>query len=122
MDRLAARVQHARDGILREPVDLQIRMQRAQLARDGDVAQRVPEADRARDEQRALGPSQGAPPRGTGRRAEKVAHGQVEADRMTRLRAMAGGLERFGGNWVSNSYSMLTRSPRLIFPPRTTPA
>jgi hypothetical protein len=40
--------------MLREPVDLEIRMQRAQLVGDRDVAPGVSEPDRRRDVERAL--------------------------------------------------------------------
>ena len=46
MDALAAGFQQARHGVLRQPVDLEIRMQLAQLAGDGDVAPPMAEADR----------------------------------------------------------------------------
>ena len=42
------------DRVLRQPVDLQVGMQRAQLLGDRDVAAGVAEADRRGDEQRAL--------------------------------------------------------------------
>ena len=56
------RLEHARDRVLREPVDLEVGVQRAQLARDRDVAPGVAEADRRGDVQRALaaGGSRGA--------------------------------------------------------------
>ena len=43
---LAARFEHACDGILGEPVDFKLRHERAQFARDRDVSPRVPEPDR----------------------------------------------------------------------------
>ena len=46
MDALAAGRQQARHRVLRQPVDLEVGMELAQLARDGDVAPPVPEADR----------------------------------------------------------------------------
>ncbi len=46
MDVLALGLQHARDRILREPVDLEIGMQAAKLAGDRHVAAHVPEPDR----------------------------------------------------------------------------
>jgi hypothetical protein len=54
MHALALCLQRAGDGILREPVDFEARNHLAQLARDRDVAPRVPEADRGGDEQRPL--------------------------------------------------------------------
>ena len=46
VDSFAGIRQHSRDGMLREPVDLQVGVERAQLLRDRDVASRVAEADR----------------------------------------------------------------------------
>ena len=54
VDALALGLQHARDRVLRQPVDLEVGVQRAQLLRDRDVAPRVAEADGGGDEQRAL--------------------------------------------------------------------
>ena len=54
MDVLAARFQQARHRILRQPVDLHIRMQLAQLPRDSDVAAPVPEPDRRREIEHSL--------------------------------------------------------------------
>ena len=58
------RLEHARDRVLREPVDLEVGVQRAQLARDRDVAPGVAEADRRGDVQRA--PAAGATARRQG--------------------------------------------------------
>ena len=55
MDALAAGLEQARHRVLRQPVDLQVGMQLAQLARDGDVAAPVPEADRRGEIERLLG-------------------------------------------------------------------
>jgi hypothetical protein len=44
MDSLPLRLEHGRYGVLREPVDLEVRMQLAELLRDGHVALRMPEA------------------------------------------------------------------------------
>src|SRR5262249_40226329 len=49
MNALTALLEHRGDGMLREPVDLEVRTQRAELVGDRDVALRVPEADRRRD-------------------------------------------------------------------------
>ena len=46
MDALAAGRQQARHRVLRQPVDLEVGMELAQLARDGDIAAPVAEADR----------------------------------------------------------------------------
>ena len=54
MDPLAPLLQHCRDGALREPVDLQLGVELAQLVGDGSVALGVTEADRRGDVERAL--------------------------------------------------------------------
>ena len=54
MHPLAAGLQQPRDRILRQPVHLQVRMQLAQFARDGDVAAAMAEADRRRKIEGAL--------------------------------------------------------------------
>ena len=54
VDPLAARLEHRGDRVLREPVDLEVGMQLAQLVGDRDVALRVAEADRRGDVERAL--------------------------------------------------------------------
>ena len=54
MDALAARLEHGRDRMLREPVDLEVGVQLAQLVGDRRVALRVAEADRRGDVERAL--------------------------------------------------------------------
>src|ERR1700722_10960542 len=46
MDALATLLEQAGPGVLRQPVDMQARMQPAQFAGDGNVAAAVPEADR----------------------------------------------------------------------------
>jgi hypothetical protein len=46
MDPLATRLQDGGHGMLREPVDLEVGVQCAQLVGDRDVAARVPETDR----------------------------------------------------------------------------
>ena len=53
MDALALRFQHARDRVLGEPVDLEVGVQRPQLAGDRDVAAGMAETDRRADVQRA---------------------------------------------------------------------
>src|SRR5712664_1551174 len=55
MDSLAAGFQQSCHGILRQPVDLQVRVQLAQLARDGDVAAPVPEPERGGEIEYSLG-------------------------------------------------------------------
>ncbi len=55
MDALAVGLEQARHRVLRQPVDLQVGMQLAQFARDGDVAAAVPEADGGGEIERLLG-------------------------------------------------------------------
>ena len=81
MDPLAPLLQHRRDGTLREPVDLQIRVELAKLVGDGHVALRMPETDRRRDVERALTPR--LPPHPPARwrwRLDEVAQEQVDLD------------------------------------------
>ena len=56
VDPLAAGLENRRDWMLRQPVDLEIGVQRAQLVGDRDVASRVTEADRRGEVQRAPRP------------------------------------------------------------------
>ena len=86
VDALALGLEHPGDGVLGEPVDLQVGVQRAQLAGDRHVALGVPEPDRRGDEQRA-GAAVGAEDGGVARRARpsegvlgEVAQRQVDLD------------------------------------------
>ena len=54
MHRFSGIRQHSRDGMLRQPVDLQVGVEPAQFLRDRDIPPRVPESDRGREEQRTL--------------------------------------------------------------------
>ena len=56
VDALPLPAQNARDGVLREPVDLEVGVQAAQLARDRHVALGVAEPDRRGDVQRSRAP------------------------------------------------------------------
>ena len=71
MDALAARLEHRRDRMLREPVDLEVGMELAQLVCDRDVALRVAEPDRRRDEEGALAARLAAPQRRGGGAARR---------------------------------------------------
>ena len=82
--RLSPRTQNARHGMLREPFDLQVRVQCAKFGRDGGVALRVTEPDRRRDEQRALLLT--GTRRRFGRGAHEVANRHVHQYRYARLR------------------------------------
>ena len=55
VDPLPLGLEHRRHRVLREPVDLEVGVERAQLLCDRDVAACVPEADRRRDVERARG-------------------------------------------------------------------
>ena len=97
VDPLAAALEHARDRILGEPVDLELRLERAQLARDRDVAPGMAEPDRRGHVERALGLPHPAPPgrapRGPRPRAlAEVAQHQVERHRVAGVRAVADAL------------------------------
>ena len=96
VDALALALEHPGDRVLGEPVDLQVRLQPAQLAGDRDVALRVAEPDRRGDVERAraaVGPVDGRvarralPPEGV---LGEVAQRQVDLDRLARVREVAG--------------------------------
>ena len=90
MNRLAARLEHRRDRILGQPADLEIRPLRAQGVGDGDVAQRVAKADRARKNsarrRRAIGGSMAAEAAGsaidelTDQQVERLGHARSGCD------------------------------------------
>ena len=63
MDPLALGLEHRRHRMLREPVDLEVGMQLAQLLRDRDVAAGMPETDRRGDVERAPAPAECPRPR-----------------------------------------------------------
>ena len=71
VDPLAARLEHGRDRVLREPVDLEVGVELAQLVRDRGVALRVAEADRRRDVERALAAGSASRPAGRRRRRQR---------------------------------------------------
>ena len=56
MDTFAAGIEQARDGILCQPVHLQVGVMLAQFAGDGDITPSMPKADRRGQIQCALGP------------------------------------------------------------------
>ena len=74
VDALAARLEHRRDRVLREPLDLEPGVQPAQLVGDGDVAPDVAESDRRADEERAarLARPRTPAPRAACRRARRT--------------------------------------------------
>ena len=63
MDPLALGLEHRRHRMLREPVDLEVGMELAQLLRDRDVAAGVAEPDRRGDVERAPAPAERPRPR-----------------------------------------------------------
>ncbi len=94
MDPFAPRLEHRRDRMLGEPVDLEVRMERAQLVGDRRVSLRVPEPDWGRDEERAL--AAGLAPHPTPRRrgrGHEVADEQVDLDRVAGMGEMSRPLE-----------------------------
>ncbi len=98
MDRLAAALEHRRHRGLGEPLDIQVGDASAQRVGDRDVAPRVAETDRRRDEQRPPRTRAGANPAGGTRRRSVHLVGErtdqaVDANRVTRLRPMPGAFE-----------------------------
>ncbi len=100
VDALALGLEHPGDRVLGEPVDLQVRVQAAQLAGDRHVALRVAEPDRRGDEEGA-GTAVGAVDGGVARRARppegvlgEVAQRQVDLDRLAGVREVAGAADR----------------------------
>ena len=94
VDPLAARLEHGGDRMLREPVDLEVRVQLAQLVGDRDVAPRVAEPDRRRDVERALAARPAARHAcRRRRRRDEVAQEEVDLDRVARVRRVARALE-----------------------------
>ena len=82
--------------MLGEPLDLDAVGQSPQLARDGQIAVDVPEADRAADHERARRPRSHRPAqRASSRqgRAEEARELQVDADRVADVDRVAAGLE-----------------------------
>ena len=95
MDALAARLEHGGDRVLREPVDLEVGVELAQLVGDRRVALRVAKADRRGNVERALAARLAAhPARRAGRRCDEVAQEQVDLDRVTGMRKMARSVEQ----------------------------
>jgi len=91
MDALPFGLEDHRDGVLREPVDLEVGMERAQLAGDRHVPPRMPEADRRGDKQRtpaAAACARPVPWRDPGR--DELADQPVDAHWITGLRAVPG--------------------------------
>ena len=80
--------------MLREPVDLEVGMELAQLVRDRDVALRVPEPDRRGDVERALASRLSPDPARCGlRRRDEVAQQEIDLDRIPKMWRVPGSLE-----------------------------
>jgi hypothetical protein len=97
MDRLALGLEHARDRVLRQPLDLEVGLQSAQLASDRDVPPRVTQSDRRGDEQHPPSPIAGLVHDRVSRRPallDEVAHREVEPHRLAPGHRMAGPHER----------------------------
>jgi hypothetical protein len=95
VDVLAALGQQRGDRVLGEPVDLQSRMQLAQLIRDRHVSLRMPQPNRRGHIQRPLAPGPPPhPPRRWQRRAGELPDEQVRADRVAHMRPMTRTLEQ----------------------------
>src|SRR5579862_9161979 len=95
VDPLTLRLEHPGDRILRQPIDLQVRMQSSQLASDRHVALRMAESDRRGDEESAgaaIGLVDGWVPRralAPERALGKVAQREVEPDGLAGVGQMA---------------------------------
>ena len=99
VDPLAFGLEHRRDRMLREPVDLEVGMELAQLLRDCDVPPCVPEPDRRRDVERAPPAAERPRPRLHLRRRRRDLVGEVleqavHLHRVARRRHVARALER----------------------------
>ena len=104
MDALAAGAQHRRDRVLRQPVDLEIGMQPAQLVGDRHVAARMAEPDRRGDVERALAARPSAHP------ARAPARGRSAKSRSSRL-TLTG--SRTCGPWPEPSSITRSRAGHL---------
>ena len=88
-------LEHARDRVLGEPVDLETVDEAAQLARDRDVALGVAEADRRRDVERALASVRAVHGRVAPRRAvHELAQREVHLHGLARVGKVPGALDR----------------------------
>src|SRR5580692_12620034 len=84
MDALATCLEHSSHWMLRQPVDLQVGMETAQLVSNGGVTLGMTKTDRRGDVQCALAPPRRrSPSRSRLRRTRKVAEQQIHLDRLT---------------------------------------
>src|SRR6516165_5174532 len=90
VDALAAGLEYLGDGVLYQPVDLEVGMQAAQLAGDGDVALGMPESDGRGNVECAFGAVPGPPPGHCGRGCwlDEVVQQQVDLHRVTTFRTV----------------------------------
>ncbi len=98
MDALTLGLEHCGDRVLREPVDLEVRSELAELLGDSHVALRMPQSDGGADEERPSPAAESTRPaaRLWGEAGEVLQH-DVDLDRIPHLRRMAGALEQDGG-------------------------
>src|SRR3989442_15290937 len=98
MTPFASGFEHLRHGVLREPVDLQVRVKLAQLIGDRDVALRMAEPDGRRYVKRWLASRRAAHPGRKRRRApDEVAQHQVDLDWIAKMRAVTAALQGHQG-------------------------
>ena len=116
MDPLAPRLQHRRHGMLREPVDLEVGVELAQLVGDRRVALRVPEPDRRGDVERTLPTRLAAHPAARRRgRLDEVPQEQIDLHGIARVRQVAGALDRHEGpaRSLRERCSLLVRTDQI---------
>ena len=96
VDALAARLEHGCHRMLGQPVDLEVRVQPAQLVGDRDIAPGVAKSDRRGDVQRPPAAVRRAAPaaRSAAGGHEEVAQQQVDLDRIAAGRHVAGAVQR----------------------------
>ena len=100
MDAFAGIFQHGRHGMLRQPVDLEVRMQEPQLARDRQVAAGMTETDRRGQIERTLCPAETArnacrkQPGARRKLFDEVADQQIDAGGIARLRQVPPAFDR----------------------------
>src|SRR5437660_321102 len=94
MNPLAPSLEQLGHRMLRQPVDLQVRLQFSQLIGDGNVALRMAEANRRRDVQRSPTARHRAPPGADLARAlDEFADKQVNLDRIAGIWRMCGSVQ-----------------------------
>ena len=98
MDLLAALAKNGRHGVLSQPQHLEPRHPAAQLVRHRDVAPRVPEADRRRDEQgtpwtRGHPSPRASPAPGAAVTLHEIAYQEVHAHGLSSVRPVPAALE-----------------------------